>query len=72
MWFGHELLNGLSCSYDAAKDLLITFMMNWLLSMWNLGRPNFCKSYEPTRIRKEKLEERSKQGEPRRDESRKE
>ena len=72
MWFGHELLNILSCSYDAAKDLLITFMMNWFLSMWNLGRPDFCKSYEPTRIRKEKPEERSEQGEPRRDESRKE
>ena len=25
MWFGHELLKGLSCSYDAAKGLLITF-----------------------------------------------
>ena len=54
MWFGHESLKGLSCSYDAAKDLLITFMMNWLLSMWNLGRPDFCRSYEPTGIRKEK------------------
>ena len=69
---GHELLKGLSGSYDAAKDFLITFMMNWLLSMWNLGSPDFCRSYKPTRIKEEKPEERSEQSEPRRDESRKE
>ena len=62
-------LNG---TYDAANDLL---MMNWLLPMKNLGRPDFmlqekCRSYEPTRIRKEKPKERSEEGEARRDDSR--
>ena len=29
MWFGHESLKGLSCSYDATKGLLITFHDEW-------------------------------------------
>ena len=72
MWFGHELLKGLSCSYDAAKDLLITFMMNRFLSMWNLVDQIFAGPTNPQGLEKEEPKERFEQGKARRDDSREE
>ena len=70
--FGHELLKGLSCSYDAEKRLA-HFIWWWIDSyLWNLGRPDFCRSYEPTRIIKEEPKERFEQGKARRDDPREE
>ena len=72
LWFGHELLKGLSCSYDAAKALLISFHdeLTLIYEIW--VDPIFAGPKNPQGSERKKPKERSKQGEARRDDSREE
>ena len=72
MWFGHELLKGLSCSYDVAKGLLISFHdeLTLIYEIW--VDPIFAGPKNPQGSERKKPKERSKQGEARRDDSREE